>query len=148
MGMEPNSSLLAVKVVVLVLEFSWLETKLLSFSSSSFTNPSLLDKSSSSFTKKIVTRVEANRVCEHRHGKNRHKVLPCIPFLFHSTKTNKTQNFKRQKNFVKKNPKFVPWRRLDVLWLFYYEMEDCNYCLVDEKVRERRIGSMRERERW
>ena len=35
---------------------------------------------------------------------------------------------------------------LDVLWLFYYEMEDCNYCLVDEKVRERRIGSMRERE--
>ena len=26
-------------------------------------------------------------------------------------------------------------------------MEDCNYCLVDEKVRERRIGSMRERER-
>ena len=31
-------------------------------------------------------------------------------------------------------------------------MEDCNYCLVDEKVRERRIGSVREREamseRW
>ena len=26
---------------------------------------------------------------------------------------------------------------LDVLWLFYYEMEDCNYCLVDGKVRER-----------
>ena len=26
-------------------------------------------------------------------------------------------------------------------------MEDCNYCLVDEKVRERQIGSMRERER-
>ena len=25
-------------------------------------------------------------------------------------------------------------------------MEDYNYCLVDEKVRERRIGSMRERE--
>ena len=34
---------------------------------------------------------------------------------------------------------------LDVLWLFYYEMEDCNYCLVDEKVRERRIGSVRGR---
>lgn len=34
---------------------------------------------------------------------------------------------------------------LDVLWLFYYEMEDCNYCLVDEKMRERRIGSVRER---
>ena len=25
---------------------------------------------------------------------------------------------------------------LDVLWLFYYEMEDCNYCLVDDKVKE------------
>ena len=25
---------------------------------------------------------------------------------------------------------------LDVLWLFYYEMEDCKYCLVDEKVKE------------
>ena len=35
---------------------------------------------------------------------------------------------------------------LDVLWLFYYEIEDCNYCLVDEKVREWRIGSVRERE--
>ena len=35
---------------------------------------------------------------------------------------------------------------LDVLWLLYYEMEDCNYCLVDEKVRERWIGSVRERE--
>ena len=35
---------------------------------------------------------------------------------------------------------------LDVLWLFYYEMEDCNYYLVDEKVREWRIGSVRERE--
>ena len=34
---------------------------------------------------------------------------------------------------------------LDVLWLFYYEMEDCNYCLVHEKVRENRIGSVRER---
>ena len=34
---------------------------------------------------------------------------------------------------------------LDVLWLFYYEMEDCNYFLVDEKVRERWIGSVRER---
>ena len=34
---------------------------------------------------------------------------------------------------------------LDVLWLFYYEMEDCNYCLVDEKVRERWIGSVRGR---
>ena len=33
----------------------------------------------------------------------------------------------------------------DVLWLFYYEMEDCNYFLVDEKVRERWIGSVRER---
>ena len=31
--------------------------------------------------------------------------------------------------------------------VFYYEVEDCNYCLVDEKVRERRIGSVRERER-
>ena len=30
--------------------------------------------------------------------------------------------------------------------VFYYEVEDCNYCLVDEKVRERRIGSVRERE--
>ena len=47
-GTEPNLSLLAVKVVVLVLEFSWSETKLLSFSSSSsFTNPSSLVKSSS-----------------------------------------------------------------------------------------------------
>ena len=46
-GTKPNSSLLAVKVVVLVLEFSWSETKLLSFSSSSsFTNPSSLVKSS------------------------------------------------------------------------------------------------------
>ena len=35
---------------------------------------------------------------------------------------------------------------LDVLWLFYYEMEDCNYCLVDEKVRDWWIGSVRERE--
>ena len=34
---------------------------------------------------------------------------------------------------------------LDVLWLFYYEMEDCNYYLVDEKVRERWIGFVRER---
>ena len=34
---------------------------------------------------------------------------------------------------------------LDVLWLFYYEMEDCNYCLVDEKVTERWIGSVRGR---
>ena len=34
---------------------------------------------------------------------------------------------------------------LDVLWLFYYEMEECNYCLVNEKVRERQIGSVRER---
>ena len=30
--------------------------------------------------------------------------------------------------------------------VFYYEVEDCNYCLVDEKVRERRIGSVRERD--
>ena len=52
-GTKPNSSLLAVKVVVLVLEFSWSEAKLLSFSSSSsFTNPSSLVKSSSSSTKK------------------------------------------------------------------------------------------------
>ena len=29
--------------------------------------------------------------------------------------------------------------------VFYYEVEDCNYCLVDEKVRESRIGSVRER---
>ncbi|KAM3736097.1 hypothetical protein ACB098_10G138000 [Castanea mollissima] len=51
--MELNLSLLAVTVVVLVLEFSCSETKLLSFSSSSsFTNPSSLDKSSSSSTKK------------------------------------------------------------------------------------------------
>ena len=53
-GTEPNSSLLAVKVVVLVLEFSWSKTKLLSFSSSSsFTNSSSLVKSSSSSTKKL-----------------------------------------------------------------------------------------------
>ena len=52
-GTEPNSSLLAVKVVVLMLEFSWSKTKLLSFtSSSSFTNPCSLGKSSSSSTKK------------------------------------------------------------------------------------------------
>ena len=52
-GTEPNSSLLALKVVVLVLEFSWSKTKFLSFSSSSsFTNPSSLVKSSSSSTKK------------------------------------------------------------------------------------------------
>ena len=34
---------------------------------------------------------------------------------------------------------------MDVLWLFYYKIENCNYCLVDEKVRERWIGSVRER---
>ena len=34
---------------------------------------------------------------------------------------------------------------VDFLWLFYYEMEDYNYCLIDEKVRERQIGSVRER---
>ena len=34
---------------------------------------------------------------------------------------------------------------LDFLWLFYYEMEDYNYCLVDEKVSETQIGSVRER---
>ena len=32
---------------------------------------------------------------------------------------------------------------LDVLWLFYYEMEECNYCLVNEKVRERRSEERR-----
>ena len=53
-GAEPNSSLLALKVVVLVLEFSWSKTKFLSFSSSSsFTNSSSLVKSSSSSTKKL-----------------------------------------------------------------------------------------------
>ena len=39
--------------------------------------------------------------------------------------------------FMRKSEKVKMECCFDVLWLFYYEMEDCNYCLVDEKVRER-----------
>ena len=139
-GIEPNSSLLIVKVVVLVLEFSWPKTKLLSFSSSSsFTNPSSLDKSSSSSTKK--SSLEQRRIGFVNIAMEKIVTRCFHAFHFHFTlqKQTKPKILKDRKNLSKKTQNLFHGV-LDVLWLFYYEIEDCTYCLVDEKVRERRWG--------
>ena len=123
-GTEPNSSLLAVKVVVLVLEFSWSETKLLSFSYSSFTNPSSLVKSSSSSTKKSSQ--EQRQIGSVNIAKEKivTRCFHAFHFRFTLQKQTKPKILKDRKNLSKKSQNLFH----GILWMF------CGYFIMKWRI--------------
>ena len=149
-GTEPNSSLLVVKVVVLVLEFLWVETKLLSFSSSSsFTNPSSLDKSSSSSTKKSSQEQRRIGFVNITMKKIVTRCFHAFHFCFTLQKQTKPKILKDGKNLSKKTQNLFH----SVVWMF------CGYFIMKWRIviivwlmRKWERGGLglweRERERW